>query len=67
MLVPVILCAVIAFQQVYYLWQIQKLVDKIMSRSYTEYTRAKEPKKDLNISLSQDAPEDLRTLQGFTL
>lgn len=35
------LCAIILLQQIYYLWQIQKLVDKTMSASYYDYQRAK--------------------------
>ena len=61
-----LLLAFIAGQQFFFLRQIQKLVDKIMSRSFTEYVMAKEPQKP-KISVPLDEPEDLRTLQEFSL
>lgn len=60
-----ILLIVIAAQQMYFLRQIQKLVDKLMSRSYTEYIRAEKPVEKPTIKLDLEEPEDLRSLQEF--
>lgn len=60
-----VLCALLAAQQIFYLWQIQKLVDKLMSRSYTEYATAKVP--PIKVEVPADPPEDLRTLQEFSM
>ena len=57
--------AIIAAQQYFFLMQIQKLIDKVMSRSYTEYIKADKP--SVNFQLPQDPPEDLRSLQEFKL
>lgn len=61
------LCALLAVQQVFYLHQIQKLVDKLMSRSYTDYTAAKTPPKEIRVQVPAEPPEDLRILQEFSL
>ena len=39
-IVPVTLCGVVVFQQVYYIRVINKLVNKLMSRNYSEYKLA---------------------------
>ena len=57
--------AVIALQQIFFMWQIQKLVDKAMSGSYTEYVNA--TKEPLRVQTTDEPPEDLRTLQEFQL
>lgn len=55
----VVLCA-------FFMWQIQKLLDKLMSRSYTEYTRAQEPiVKPPVLRLEEDEQEDLGPLSEF--
>lgn len=60
------LTALIVFQQVYFMRQIQKLVDKLMSRDFQEYQTAVTPKKERpKVSEPQPLPEDLRVLQGF--
>jgi len=58
-------CIIIASQQYFFLKQIQKLVDKVMSRSYTEYSKA--DKTPIKFQLPSDPPEDLRSLQEFNL
>lgn len=52
-------------QQLFFMNQIQKLVDKVMSRSYTEYIRADAPKT--KVQVEQEPPEDLRPLQEFSM
>lgn len=65
LIIILVLLSVIFIQQVYYLRQIQKLVDKLMSRSYTEYVRAEKPFERPKIA-SDEPLEDLRTLQEFS-
>lgn len=62
-----VLIALLAAQQFYYLREIQKLVDKIMSRSYAEYSRAKEPQRPIKpeLILSAEPEEDLGPLAEF--
>ncbi len=62
-----VLVLVITIQQVFYLRQINKLLDKLMSRSYTEYIKASDkPKFEVRAPVMEE-PEDLRTLQGINL
>lgn len=65
--IAVLLTSTIAFQQVFFLRQIQKLVDKLMSRSYTEYKTAEKPDAPLHVVASDETPEDMRSLQEFTI
>lgn len=55
-----------AAQTFFFLSNIQKLIDKVMSRSYTEYIKAGEPPAP-RFQFNQDAPEDLRSLQEFKI
>ena len=64
-IVLVALVGVIVYQQFFFLKQIQVLVDKLMSRSFQEYTRTKEPLPP-RVKVESDPPEDLRVLQGIT-
>lgn len=59
------LVLVIAVQQWFYMRQVQKLVDKLMSRSYTEYITAQKP--PLRVEVPTEAPEDLRSLSEFSI
>ncbi len=60
------LTALIVFQQVYFMRQIQKLVDKLMSRDFSEYQTAVTPKPPrAKVQETAPLPEDLRVLQGF--
>lgn len=46
----------------------QKLVNKLMSRSYFEYNLAETKKKEpdtIKVSLPQEEPDDLGVLNGF--
>lgn len=62
------LIAIIIFQQCFYLKQIQKLVDKLMSRSYMEYQQTNQPVVTREVPQeTPPLPEDLRTLQPFTV
>lgn len=65
------LILLIAGQQLFYSWQIQKLVDKVMSRNYHEYVKATEPKTPRKVpELSELDREDLIALNavaGLTL
>lgn len=49
--------------QRFYMDQIQLLVNKAMSGTFTAYKRAEEPR----VSLPAEPPEDLRSLQEFSL
>lgn len=66
MILDLILIAIIVAQQGFYLWQIQKLLDKAMSRSYTEYTQAKRPPKPRGEAIDSSPDEDLGALQEFS-
>ena len=62
------LCGLLGVQQAFYMWQIQKLVDKLMAKSYTEYTSDKKKgPKEIKVPLPAEPPEDLRSLQEFTI
>jgi len=64
LLVIGVLVGIIAFQQ----FQIQKLVDKLMSRSFTEYQAAKKSSQgEIAVPAPPEVPEDLRALQEFKL
>lgn len=60
------LLILIAAQQFFYMRQIQLLVDKVMAKSYTEYVAAKKPAPP-KVILPQEVPEDLRSLQEFSI
>lgn len=55
-----------AYQQWFYTRQIQKLVDKLMSRSYHEYKNATAPPV-VRLPPEAEPPEDLRPLQDFQM
>ncbi len=59
------LLGVLIFQQLYFMWQIQKLVDKLMSRSYTEYAKATEPSTPRVKLENTEAKEDFGVLADF--
>lgn len=63
------LIGLVIFQQIYFLYQIHKLVDKIMSRSFLEYRAAQapnpEPKKQEFENIDLSLQEDLRVLNGI--
>lgn len=65
LVVLVALLAVIVLQQVFFMRQIQKLVDKAMSRSFQEYRQADKPFEKVKIPV--DPAEDLRALQEFQM
>lgn len=55
---------------IFYSHQIQKLLDKLMSRDYRDYHTVHAPSKKESqdkIKLPDGIPEDLRTLQGFQI
>ncbi len=57
-----------AFQQIFFLRQIQKLVDKAMSRSFQEYQSAERPKeKPGQLKIPTQPSEDLRVMQEFQM
>ena len=58
---------IILVQWVFFMRQTQKLVDKLMSRSYTEYTRAQEPIPKPQFIAKDDLAEDLGVLNEFQL
>ena len=57
------LATLLVIQQVYYLSQVNKLVDKLMSRNYHEYEQAKSQSLPLTAS-PVVIPEDPEDLQG---
>lgn len=65
MTTEIVLLLIVALQQAFFMWQIQKLVDKVMSRSYTEYIKAKDTTPKVQVEV--EAPEDLRSLQEFQI
>lgn len=69
--IVVVLLGLVIFQQVFFLKQIQKLIDKHMSKSYTEYVhteKIKEKPKEKLIKVNvNEVPEDLRPLQEFNI
>lgn len=57
---------ILIFQQFFYMRQIQKLVDKMMCRSLSEYNNASAPKKEVKIKLQDEYVDNgLRTLDDF--
>lgn len=58
------LLGIIVFQYL----TIQKLVNKVMSKDFSEYTQAKSivPKRTVKLT-EPEVPEDLRSLQGFNI
>lgn len=59
-----LLVGIILVQQAFYMWQIQKLIDKAKSSSYTEYVNATKP-KEIRVPLPKGTPEDLGPLSEF--
>ena len=61
-----LLCGLLAAQQWFYMREIQKLVDKLMSRDFGEYNRIASPQPKLKVKLPEGIPEDLGALKEFT-
>lgn len=59
------LILLIIYQHWFYSAQIQKLVDKLMSRSYTEYVKADAPPV-IRDAFFEDSPDDLGSLKEFS-
>ena len=62
------LVGLIVFQQIYFMRQIQKLVDKLMSKSFAEYKQAEKPaivKKRQENLLPEYMKEDMGPLSEF--
>lgn len=66
-LVIPMLCAIIGYQQWFWSKQVQKLIDKVMSRNYAEYAHSNAPPPPLNREFRMDLnqTEDLSTLDGI--
>lgn len=64
-LIVITLVGLLVFQQVYFMRQVQKLLDKLMSRSYTEYKSAEKP---VQRTIKQELviPEDMGPLTEFS-
>lgn len=61
-------CAIIVFQQIYFMVQIHQLINKLMSGSFIEYRKALAPTSSVEkIKLPEGAPEDLRSLEELNL
>lgn len=65
-MVIALLVGIVVYQQIFFTKQIQTLVDKLMSRSFNEYQSALKPPAP-RVQMSPEIPEDLRTLQEFSL
>jgi hypothetical protein len=64
-IIILVLSGVIVFQQLFHMRQIQKLIDKVMSRDFAAYRAASEKPEKVEVRLPAEPPEDLRTLQGI--
>lgn len=63
---PLLLVAMLMYQQFFFMRHIQRLVDKVMSRDYRDYVTTQEPPVvQRSAANDQGAPEDLGVLQGF--
>lgn len=60
-----ILAGMVLVQQVFFMYQIQKLLDKAMSRSYTEYVRAKDERP--KVQVPNEPMDDLSPLSEFSI
>lgn len=73
MLVIALLAALNVVQAVFWMRQTQKLVDKLMSRNYAEYSQSVNLSQSTKATSSQsespalDAEHDFRTLEGIGL
>ncbi len=65
-LVIITLSSLLVFQQVYFMRQVQKLLDKLMSRSYTEYKLADKPIPSRGIAKENVMLEDMGPLTEFS-
>lgn len=61
-----VLVGLLVHQQIFFTKQIQRLVDKLMSRSFVEYQKAQEPPVPKLVP-DPEVPDDLRSLQGFSI
>lgn len=57
--------SLLVYQQWFYLREIQKLVDKLMSRDFGEYNRTANPAPKIKIKLPEAVPEDMGALKEF--
>lgn len=62
------LLAVIVLQQVFFMRQVQKLVDKVMSRNYAEYSQSEKLKNSENVKrefqIETEPLDDLNRVLG---
>jgi len=63
----IILSLVVAGQQWFWSRQVQKLIDKIMSRNYAEYVQASAPPPAPSRIMVPEEREDLGALQGIQI
>ncbi len=65
-LIIILMTGLNIFQVVYWSRQVQKLVDKLMSRNYAEYNQSQiVPTPRLEVKLPPDDSEDLNALNSF--
>lgn len=60
-----LLGALLVFQQVYYSYVVNKLINKLMSRNYGEYEASKPVKEDVKLKVDHGVPEDLSYLASL--
>lgn len=61
-----VLCILLLSQQVYYGYQMHILLNKLMSRNYSEYEMARPRKEDIKINLKpKEVEEDLNYLNSL--
>lgn len=64
--IVIYMLALLVTQQLFFMWQIQKLVNKLLAGSYREYSNVSEGL--LKTKLPEvGVPEDLRSLQSFQM
>lgn len=61
----IVLVIVIAAQQFFFMRHIHRLLDKLMSRSYTEYIRADKPIINKPFKLDEEPAEDLNAIEDI--
>lgn len=67
--ITIVLTGCVVTQQIFFMRQVQKLIDKLMSRNYGDYKisesyKTEEKKPEFKV---EQEPDDLRALQEFQI